>query len=71
MLTSFKKNDTISDSIAFGDNSPDKILGHVKLLSQPNILSLKFFLLNLYTTIYCLYHNFVRWTIIVCSLIRV
>jgi hypothetical protein len=28
MLTSFEKNDTTSDSITFGDNSQDKVLGH-------------------------------------------
>jgi hypothetical protein len=31
MLTFFKKNDIISDSITFGDNSQDKVLGHDKI----------------------------------------
>jgi hypothetical protein len=31
MFTSFKKNNTTSDSITFGDNSQDKILGHDKI----------------------------------------
>jgi hypothetical protein len=31
MFTSFKKNDTSSDSIIFGDNSQGKVLGHVKI----------------------------------------
>jgi hypothetical protein len=46
MFTSFEKNDCPSDYIIFGDNSQDQVLGFVKLLSQPNIQSLKFFLLN-------------------------
>jgi hypothetical protein len=46
IFTSFEKNDTINDSITFGDNSQNKVLAMVKLLSQPNILFLKFFLLN-------------------------
>jgi hypothetical protein len=31
MFTSFKKNDTTSDSIIFGDNSQGKVLGHGKI----------------------------------------
>jgi hypothetical protein len=31
MFTSFEKNDTISDSITFGDNSQGKVLGHGKI----------------------------------------
>jgi hypothetical protein len=31
MFTSFEKNDTTSDSITFGDNSQDKVLGHGKI----------------------------------------
>jgi hypothetical protein len=31
MFTSFKKNDTSSDIIIFGDNSQGKVLGHVKI----------------------------------------
>jgi putative flippase GtrA len=60
MFTSFKKNDTTNDRITFGDNSQGKVLGMVKLLLQSNILFLKFFLLNLWTIIYCLFHNFMR-----------
>jgi hypothetical protein len=71
MFTSFEKNVTTYDSITFGDNSQGKVLGHGKLLSLPNIIFLKFFLLNLSTTICCPFHNFVRWATIVCSPIRV
>jgi hypothetical protein len=42
-----------------------KSLVSVKLLSQPNIQFLKFFLLNRWTTIYYPFHNFVRWVTIV------
>jgi hypothetical protein len=31
MFTSFKKNDTSSDSITFGNNSQGKVLGHAKI----------------------------------------
>jgi hypothetical protein len=31
MFTSFEKNDTISDSITFGDNSQGKVLNHGKI----------------------------------------
>jgi hypothetical protein len=31
MFTSFEKNDSTSDSITFGDNSQDKVLGHSKI----------------------------------------
>jgi hypothetical protein len=31
MFTSFKKNNTTSDSITFGDNSQGKFLGHGKI----------------------------------------
>jgi hypothetical protein len=48
-----------------------KSLVSVKLLSQPNIQFLKFFLLNRWTTICYPFHNFVRWVIIVYSPIRV
>jgi hypothetical protein len=37
-----------------------KFLDMVKLLSQPNTLFLKFFLLNLWTITCYLFHNFVR-----------
>jgi hypothetical protein len=48
-----------------------KSLVSVKLLSQRNIQFLKFFLLNSWTTICYLFHNFMRWVIIVYSPIRV
>jgi hypothetical protein len=71
MFTSFEKNDTTSDSITFEIVAKARLLAMVKLLSQSNILFLKFFLLDHWTTICCTYHNFVRWAIIVSSLIRV
>jgi hypothetical protein len=42
-----------------------KFLTMLKLLSQLNILSLKFFLLNPWTIICCPCHNSVRWDTIV------
>jgi hypothetical protein len=48
-----------------------KSLVSVKLLLLPNIQFLIFFVLNRWTTICYLFHNFVRWVIIVCSPIRV
>jgi hypothetical protein len=48
-----------------------KSLISVKLLSQRNIQFLKFFLLNHLTIICYPFHDFVRWVIIVYSLIRV
>jgi hypothetical protein len=32
MFISFEKNNTISDSITFGDNSQGKVLGHDKIV---------------------------------------
>jgi hypothetical protein len=59
MFTSFEKNDTISDSITFGDSSQGKVLGHGKIaITTEHCISN--FLLNLWTTICCLYHNFMR-----------
>jgi hypothetical protein len=70
MFTSFEKNDTTRDSITFGDSSQSKVLGHSKIaiITEHSISKV---LLNHWITICCLYHNFVKWTIIVCSLIRV
>jgi hypothetical protein len=48
-----------------------RYLDMVKLLSLLIILFLRFCLLNHWTTTYCLSHNFVRWTTIVCSLTKV
>jgi hypothetical protein len=71
MFTSFEENECESDSIILVTIVKVKSLVSVKLLSQLNIQFLKFFLLNCWTIIYCLFHNFVRWVIIVCSSIRV
>jgi hypothetical protein len=70
MFTSFEKNDCESASHST-TIAKDKSLGLVKLLSQPNIQFLKFFLLNRWTTICYPFRIFVRWVTIVCSLIRV
>jgi hypothetical protein len=48
-----------------------KSLVSVKLLSQQNIQFLKFFLLNYWTIICYLFHNFVRGVTIICSPISV
>jgi hypothetical protein len=48
-----------------------KNLSMVKLLLLPIILSQKFYLLIIWTTICCLCHNFVRCDIIVCLVIKV
>jgi hypothetical protein len=48
-----------------------KSLALVKLLSQPNIQSLRFFLLNRWTTICYPFRSFVRLVTIICSLIKV
>jgi hypothetical protein len=71
MFTSFVKNDTTSDSIRFGDNSQNKVLCHGKIAITTEHSIFKVFLLNPYTIICCLFHNFVRWAIIICSPIRV
>jgi hypothetical protein len=71
IFISFEKNECESDCITFDNNSQGQVLGLVKLLSQRNIQFLKFFLLNHWTTICYLFHNFVRGVIIVCSPIRV
>jgi hypothetical protein len=70
MFTSFEENDCPSDIIMFGDNSEGNVLGYEKLLSLPIILFLRFCLLILWTIIYCLPHNFMRWGTIVCSLTK-
>jgi hypothetical protein len=46
MFTSFEKNECENDCITFINNSQESLV-LVKLLSQPNIQFLKFFLLNL------------------------
>jgi hypothetical protein len=48
-----------------------KSLVSVKLQSQSSIQFLKFFLLNHWATIWYPFYSFMRWVIIVCSLIRV
>jgi hypothetical protein len=48
-----------------------KSLVSVRLLLQSNIQFLNFFLLNHWNTICYLFHNFMRWVTIACSLIRV
>jgi hypothetical protein len=47
MFTSFKKNDTTSDSIIFGDNSQGKVLDHGKIAITIKHSISKFILLNL------------------------
>jgi hypothetical protein len=71
MFTSFEKNNSISDNITFGDSSQGKVLGHGKVAITTEHSISKVFLLNLWTTICCPHHNFAKWAIIVCSLIRV
>jgi hypothetical protein len=71
MFTFIEKNDTTSDIITFGDSSQGKVLGHGKIAITTEHSISKVFLLNLWTTICCPHHNFVKWAIIVCSLIRV
>jgi hypothetical protein len=70
IFTSFEKNEYESYCITFDDNSKAKFLGLVKLLSQLNILFLKFFLLNCWTIIGYPFHGFVRWVTIIFSPIR-
>jgi hypothetical protein len=70
MFTSFEKNYCPSDWITFDDNSQGKVLGFGKI-AITNIQSLKFFLLNHWTIICYLFHNFVRLVTIVYSPIRV
>jgi hypothetical protein len=48
-----------------------KSLVSVKLQSQSSIQFLKFFLFNHWATIWYPFYSFMRWVIIVCSLIRV
>jgi hypothetical protein len=60
LFTSFKKNECESDCTTFGEIAKAKSLVSVKLLSQPSIQFLKFFLLNHWTIIYYLFLNFVR-----------
>jgi hypothetical protein len=71
MFTSFEKNDCPSDCIMFGDNSQGKVLGFNKIAITTEHSISKVFLYNLWTTIFSLFHNFMRWFTIVCSLIRV
>jgi hypothetical protein len=59
IFTSFEKNDTISDSIIFGDNSQGNALSHGKIAITTNILSLKF-LLNPWSIICYPFYNFVK-----------
>jgi hypothetical protein len=61
MFTSFKKNNSTSDSITFGDSSQGKVLDHGKIAITTEHSISKVFLLNPWTTICCPYHNFVKW----------
>jgi hypothetical protein len=71
MFTPFEKNECESDCITFDDNSQGQVLGFGKIAITTEHSILKLLLLNHWTTIYCPFHNSVRWVIIVCSSIRV
>jgi hypothetical protein len=71
MFTSFKENNCPSDTIMFGDNSEVNVLGYGKIIITTDHSISKVYLLILWTIICCPCHNFVRWAIIVCSIIKV
>jgi hypothetical protein len=71
MFSSFEENDCPSDTITFGDNCQGKVLEYGKIAITTDHSILRFCLLNHWTIIYCLSQNFVRWTIIICSLRKV
>jgi hypothetical protein len=71
MFTSFEENDCPSDMIMFASIVREGYFGMIKLLSLLINAFLIFYLLILWTTICCTYHNFVRWATIVCSLTMV
>jgi hypothetical protein len=55
----------------FDDNSEGNILEYGKIAITTDHFIYKVYLLILWTTIYCQYHNFVRWVTIVYSLVKV
>jgi hypothetical protein len=71
MFTFFEENDCPSDTIIFDDNSEGKVLGYGKISITTDHSISKFYMLILWTTIYCPCHKFVRWAIIVYLLINV
>jgi hypothetical protein len=70
MFTSFEENDCPSDTIMFGDNSEGKILGYGKITITIDHSISKVLLVDSLNYNCYLCHNFVRWDIIVCSLIK-
>jgi hypothetical protein len=71
MFTSFEENDCPSDTIMFGDNSEGKILGYGKIAITTDHSISKVLLVDSLNYNCYLCRNFVRWDIIICSLIKV
>jgi hypothetical protein len=59
-----------TERIAFGGNGGGTVVGLGKIAISINH-SISIIWLNLWTTICCSFHNFVRWATIVCSPMRV
>jgi hypothetical protein len=71
MFTSCDMIESPTERITFGGNGGGTVVGLGKLLSQSIIQFPMFIWLNIWTTICCPFHNFVRWVTIVCSPMKV
>jgi hypothetical protein len=71
MFTSCDMIENPTERIAFGGNGGGTVVGLGKIVSQSIIQFLMFIWLNLWTTICCPFHNFVRCVTIACSPMRV
>ena len=71
LFTSIKYDKFQRKKIVFGDNSKGEVIGLSKIaLAHENSIT-KFFLLKLWGTTCCRFHNFVEWATIVSLLTRV
>jgi hypothetical protein len=71
MFTSCDMIENLQKELPLEAMVEERLLVLVKLLSQSIIQFSMFIWLNLWTTICCPFHNFVRWVTIVCSPMRV
>jgi hypothetical protein len=71
MFTSCDMIENPTKIIAFGGNGGGTVVGLGKISISINHSISDVYLVELWTTICCLFHNFVRWATIVCSPMRV
>ena len=71
LFTSIEYDNIQKETIVFGDNSKGEVIGLSKIaLAHENSIT-KFFLLKLWGTTCCRFHNFMEWATIVSLLTKV